>query len=141
MRLLVEGSARVDQMTKIGRTALMEASWHGKLEVVCLLLDMGASVDLCPKKLGYSALLYTSQQGHLEVVRALLEGGADVNLQDAFSALEYACQENHLKVASLFLENGANMKLKHHHGRTAMSYAKSFEMQLLLEDYISYDRR
>lgn len=36
-------------------------------------------------------------------------------------------------MASVLLENGADMKLNHRH---AMSYVESFEMQLLMEDYL-----
>ena len=53
-------------------TALMYASENGYKEVVRLLLDKGAALDL-QNQWGSSALMYASEQGHDEIVQMLLD--------------------------------------------------------------------
>ena len=62
-----------------GTTALMEASWHGHVEVVRLLLEAEARIDLA-KNSGLTALMAASREGHVEVLHLLLAGGAYIGL-------------------------------------------------------------
>ena len=64
----------------------MSASKNGHGEVVKLLLEHGAQVDLQEEN-GWSALMSASQNGHGEVVKLLLEHGAQVYLQMGVGSL------------------------------------------------------
>ena len=61
-------------------SALMIASHDGHTEVVKLLLDKGAQVNMQGKD-GGSALMIASQNGHTEVVKLLLDKGAQVDAE------------------------------------------------------------
>jgi hypothetical protein len=64
-----------------GFTALIWACVYGHVEVVKLLLDRGALIDLLPNG-GGTALMNASYDGKIECVRLLLERGADMSLKD-----------------------------------------------------------
>ncbi len=91
-----------------GETALMAASEKGYTEIVKLLLDYGAKVDL-QDVLGKTALYKASEKGHQEVVKLLLDKGANTNLPDVgkTSALSMAAWKRHLGIVELLLKKGA----------------------------------
>ncbi len=61
-------------------SALMMASQNGHAEVVKILLENGAQVNL-KNKSDRSAFIMASQNGHAEVIQILLQNGAQVNMQ------------------------------------------------------------
>jgi ankyrin repeat protein len=74
-----------------GFTALMIASQFGHIEVVKLLLERGAKLDLQVPS-GPTALIIASAQGNTDVVKLLLESGANKELKtlEGKKALDYA---------------------------------------------------
>ena len=64
-----------------GRTALMMASRGGHIDIVCLLLEAGASIDMKDVD-WHTALMASSTTGQVEIVRLLLEAGAKKDLAD-----------------------------------------------------------
>ena len=82
-----------------GTTVLMYASRGGDAEVVRLLLENGADLDINKQNnTGRTALIFAADygfsggEGGIEVARLLLENGADVNAQDnnGMTALSFA---------------------------------------------------
>ena len=65
--------------TNDGTTALWIASQNGHKEIVKLLLEKGADINVKQTATGATALLLASQNGRTDVVKLLLEKGADVN--------------------------------------------------------------
>jgi ankyrin repeat protein len=63
------------------QTALMLASGYGRNEIVKLLLDRGALIDLQNED-GSTALMMASFDGKIECARLLLERGADTSITD-----------------------------------------------------------
>jgi ankyrin repeat protein len=59
----------------------MLASLNGHTDVVKLLLDRGAKIDL-QRSDGATALIVAAQNGHEEVIKILLERGADRGIKD-----------------------------------------------------------
>ena len=84
-------------LTEAGWTSLMVASAAGYTDVVRLLLDRNASVDLRTYT-GYSALMMASARGQTKAMELLLEKGARFDLQDPFgsSALMVASAKGQL---------------------------------------------
>jgi cytohesin len=70
-RLLATGAA-VNQVDSGGHSALISAAFHGRSEVVRLLLKAGADPALKAQST-YAALDYAMERGHREVVIALLQ--------------------------------------------------------------------
>ena len=66
----------VDLRDAKGNTLLMLASYHGRTEVVKLLLKSGATVDLRNDK-GQTPLGGVAFKGYVEIATLLLDAGAD----------------------------------------------------------------
>ena len=74
-----------------GFTELMLASQRGHLEIVQMLLENGARVDMVTE-MGHSALILAAINNHPRVVKMLLDWGSQKNLKDYHSrmAIDYA---------------------------------------------------
>ncbi|KAK7229785.1 hypothetical protein V2G26_001955 [Clonostachys chloroleuca] len=88
-------------------TALQAASAEGHEEIVRLLLDHGAEIDLTDQ----SALYMASQNGHEAIVQLLLQKGIEADAAGKFSKspLEAASSRGHQGVIQLLLDHGANI--------------------------------
>ena len=73
---LIKGGLSVDAQDAKGNTLLMLASYHGKAEVVKLLLQSSATVDLRNEK-GQTPLGGVAFKGYVEIATLLLDAGAD----------------------------------------------------------------
>ena len=74
------GTAQVHPTADGKTSALMLASYYGNSEIVKMLLEKSAKVDLYNERKVF-ALMLAARQGNVEVVKELLERGADVNLK------------------------------------------------------------
>ena len=73
---LLKGGQAVDARDAKGNTLLMLASYHGRTEVVKLLLQARATVDLRNDK-GQTPLGGVAFKGYVEIATLLLDAGAD----------------------------------------------------------------
>jgi ankyrin repeat protein len=116
-RFLKKG-ADVNAKDRHGQTALISAVELSRLEVVKLLLDEGADVNLG------KPLMYAADRGDVGIARLLLDRGADVNPKSPFgTALTKACEKDHLATASLLLDRGAEANAKDQNGETPLMKA------------------
>jgi ankyrin repeat protein len=78
-----------------GDTPLHSAGRWGRVAIVRMLLDAGATVDLA-NDYGQTALHYAVAAGHTEIVKILLEAGADPQavMKDGMSASQLAEKMN-----------------------------------------------
>ncbi|KAI1744677.1 ankyrin repeat-containing domain protein [Xylaria scruposa] len=93
-------------------TGLMVALETTRREIVQLLIDSGADVNLKPRfAVKRTPLQYAAELGHLDMVRMLLEQGAEVNAEPAIrsggSALQFAAISGNCNIANELLVNGA----------------------------------
>ena len=88
---------------------LMAASLYKKTDVVKLLLEKDATVNL-QDKYGKTALMQASAMGAEDIVTLLLTYGADPNLQDrnGRTALMEALSKNQAKIAQILKAAGAD---------------------------------
>ena len=91
-----------------GVPVLMWAANNGHTEVVKLLLEKDADVNVKETTTGCTALFMAAQEGHPEVVKLLLEKGADANVKanNGTTALITAANNGFLFTAS-FSAGGA----------------------------------
>jgi len=92
-------------------TILIEAADNGHLNVVKLLIEKGADVNL-KGEAWYGPLHAAAAKGHIEVVKILLENGADVNIFHQNKPLHYAAMNGHIEVARILLAHGADINAK-----------------------------
>jgi ankyrin repeat protein len=99
MKELVEEIKNFDAKSEDGMTLLCKASASGHTEIVRLLLEHKATVDLPSTFKSWTAdttpLMLAAQKGHDSIVRVLVEKKANSNLIDAKgkTALYYAMQK------------------------------------------------
>lgn len=92
-------------------TPLIEAAANGHVDVVNLLIENGADVNL-KGEAWYGPLHSASANGHIEVVKILLENGADVNIFHHNKPLHNAAMNGHIEVAEILLAHGADINAK-----------------------------
>lgn len=90
-----------------GQTALMLAVSHGRLDMVQLLTDAGAELNIRDED-GSTALMCAAEHGHLEIVKVLMQH-PDINIgatdNDGLSALSVAMEAGHRDIGVLLYAN------------------------------------
>ncbi len=104
-------------------------------KVVLQLLEAGADVDRQSLDRGYSALMDAVQKGDLAIAEMLLSRGASVNLRskDGQTALIISSGRGDLESAALLVRYGADPLSTDALGMSAVSYARLFHNDKLLE--------
>jgi ankyrin repeat protein len=114
----------VDTLSPRGLTLLMHAADSGNENIVKLLLDHGATMDM-PGKFNWTALTLAAQSGHTSVVELLLDRGAmpDRTSNNGWTPLMFACKAGHTSMAKLLLAHGAMPDQVNHDGQTPLMLA------------------
>jgi len=90
-----------------GQTALMLAVSHGRLDMVTLLQEAGADINIRDED-GSTALMCAAEHGHTEIVKLLLQH-PDINLaatdNDGLTALSVAMEAGHRDIGVLLYAN------------------------------------
>jgi uncharacterized protein YjlB len=98
-----------------GRTLLSFAAGEGHDDIVRLLLEKGAEIEVKDGKYGYTPLLLATGTGHEAVVKLLLEKGAEIEVKGrsyGYTPLVWAAGNGHEAVVKLLLEKGAEIEVK-----------------------------
>jgi ankyrin repeat protein len=125
--LLIKNGADAKQLFKAkqGEIGLLEiATQEGPLEVVQLLSDAGADINLKSAH-GQTPLRIASRNGHLAIVRYLLDKGANVDTRgdDGATPLEAAAGKGHADIVQLLVEKGANVNIQDKDGDSPLGEA------------------
>ncbi len=112
-----KGLVHGDDRIKFGDTPLITAIENGHIDIVSLLLERGAAVNIKKKdgpKTGVTPLLVACRQGSIEIVSLLLDRGADVNVKNkrGETPLIAACRKGRIDIVSLLLNRGVNVNVK-----------------------------
>ncbi|XP_063451139.1 E3 ubiquitin-protein ligase MIB2 isoform X14 [Pan paniscus] len=109
-----------------GRTALQVAAYLGQVELIRLLLQARAGVDL-PDDEGNTALHYAALGNQPEAARVLLSAGcrADAINSTQSTALHVAVQRGFLEVVRALCERGCDVNLPDAHSDTPLHSAIS----------------
>ncbi|XP_043465025.1 ankyrin repeat domain-containing protein 27-like [Leptopilina heterotoma] len=111
-----------------GQTALHVACENGHVEIVQLLLDAGANVNVTNKSKGQTPLHLASLNNHTKVVKLLLNcGNCNINAKDdsGDTPLHLMIRNENSKVAELLLRHGANAQSKNCHAITPLEEAEN----------------
>ena len=119
---LIKNGADVNACTNDNCTPLMRASKKGLVNVVTLLIEHGANVELQDEN-GKTALHHAVHS--CDVLSCLIRNGADVNACKSMNCtpLMIASSKGYMNAVTLLLECGANMDQQDKNGETALHYA------------------
>jgi len=142
IRLLLQQGLNVNAVSDRGDTALYHACKSEQLEVVQILLEAGADVNLTAKKL--YPLYAACERGHAQIVDLLLRHGADPNASsvssERYDSLIYyillgmptrvassdslpivcAVQKGYSDIFNLLLKHGADVNKQDDSGKSAL---------------------
>lgn len=113
VKQLIAMGADVNEVLKPHGSPLINAIDERNTDMIQILLDCGARLDLPGDSWGDMPLLYAVKTGNIGIVKILLDGGADVDAESEGEAsrriaLAEAVVKGHVKIAKLLLEHGAN---------------------------------
>lgn len=91
-----------------GQTPLYIACSSNRFEVVKLLVEYGADVNITEKN-GRTPLYTASKHGHAEIMEYLLDHGANVNQSSPLSA---ACNRGRMEQIKILIAHGAEVNLQ-----------------------------
>jgi ankyrin repeat protein len=98
------------QARKDGLTGLMIAAREGCCDIVQLLIENGAVLDI-PALSGKTALRLAAGHGQLSIVKLLIDHGANVNLKDiqGYSPLHAAATAGFLEIVKFLIQHDADI--------------------------------
>jgi len=120
IRLLGCGADLETTDNEFGHTPLLNASFMDRTDIVKLLLDRGANIDV-KNKYGCTPLTLASGRGHLNTVGLLLSRGADVDVISFYAgntALLLSSLNGYVEIVELLLHHCTNINVTNKDGRT-----------------------
>ena len=125
---LIQRGADIDEPGGVSdweKTALIEASFRGDINMVKMLFDAGADLD-AQDTYGDTALMACAGFGQVDIANLLVKAGANVDAQkpNETTALMIASRIGDLEIVKLLLEAKANPNLGYGSGPTALDLAK-----------------
>lgn len=122
LRSLIKHGADPRITNKMGCSALHIAAFHGRTDVVQVLIRAGADVNHRDRH-SQGPLTCAISRNHKDVATLLLKNGANPRLQP--EALGVAASEGHLQFVKMLIENGWDVRSKSHQGRTPLQHARN----------------
>ncbi|XP_030393859.1 E3 ubiquitin-protein ligase MIB2 isoform X7 [Gopherus evgoodei] len=117
-----------------GRTALQVAAHLGRVEVVKILLQANANIDLKDEE-GDAALHYAAFGNQAEVVRVLVSHGANADLLNnaKCTALYVAVSKGFTEIVRILCEHNCDVNLPDSFDDTPLHYAITADLKSIIE--------
>jgi ankyrin repeat protein len=107
-----------------GRTPLHRAAESGNMELLEMLVEMGAIVN-AENEQGHIPLHFGAFAGHVDSLSMLLDKGAWIDHigKDGCVPLHFACGQGKLEAIEYLVERGANLKISNNKGEFPLHWA------------------
>jgi hypothetical protein len=107
-----------------GSTALSNASHDGENDLVKLLIENNADIELTDKY-GFTPFMVAAYNGHMKIVKMLHDNGADIDKQNdnGNTALSLSCDFGQIRSVKLLMDYGANPNTSSIYGLTPLMAA------------------
>lgn len=147
--ILKRGGERFLESRSRGYTPLHVAIWHGRSDVVILLVDRGASIRvqcehyaMLPIHLAAACMEEdVNESNYREIVKLLLQAGANVNEKSEYclyTPLFFAVQNRKHAMAKLLLERGASIRSVNNKKQTTLHLAVEGDDDEMVELLLSH---
>jgi cytohesin len=118
-----------------GWTLLHWAAFFGRVEIVRMLIDAGADLNV-QDEYGRSPLIWSAYYDNIEeIARVLIDGGADVNIQDNYgwTPLHMATKWENVEMVQILVNAGARTDIQDNYRRIPYDLADTEELKNLLK--------
>lgn len=132
---LKKGGINVDKRDQQGFTPLHYACKKGARDIVKLLIENNADVNMASNT-SVTPLHFAASLGNQEIIQCLLDAGADVNAtdKDGKSILIYSVLAKKVEAAKYLIGKGADVSIKDNENRTAVDYANALGLPYFIAD-------
>lgn len=123
--LLKYPGIKIDLQDANGMTALYLTAKYDHQQIVSILLEAGAKVDIGDYKVGRTAMRVAAERNHVEVVEDLLRHGARVDLPDHLGGtpMLHAVMRGAENALRTMLKAGGNLYVVDESGQSLLHYA------------------
>jgi serine/threonine-protein phosphatase 6 regulatory ankyrin repeat subunit B len=118
-----------------GYTPLHFATEYGEDEIVKMLIDAGADVNVQSDWNGSTPLYWAAKYKRLGIVKILIDAKAYLDVQDVWgnTPLHMATVNGYIEVVRMLVEAGAKIDIPNNRGETPYDYAETKELKNLLQ--------
>jgi ankyrin repeat protein len=120
MNVLISHGLKVD--VKRGGQQLLRACMRGDYDMVRLLGDNGADMNIVDEEDGMTPLMIAIKKGEMDISTYLISKGADLDFRDndGNTALIHAIRKGAIHLACMMIEKGANTRYRDMDGNNAL---------------------
>ena len=136
VKMMLEKGATTSTKDRDGLLAIHHAGATGHVNILLLLLEYGASIQIPDKSSKKRTAIHHAVVNNQEaVLNVLLDRGMDIDFQDGYSrtALILAVEKGYESMVSIILARGANPNIVEDSDRTALHFAADTGHQTIVE--------
>ena len=125
-KYLNDGTVDVNGKNIYGQTALHLACYEGHCDIVDLLLDHGADIEVRSSRDSTPLMMASRNDRAASITKLLLHRGCAMNAVNDFgdTALHWACKRGSTECVKELLTHGADATIKNEYGSTPFDVAK-----------------
>lgn len=111
LKLLVGTCFDIDELLSTGETLLHVAVKKNFKDIVQLLIDNHASIDIKDKLEELTPLFYAIKKNNIDIAKILIENGADINTKDRYhvSPIHFVVENYYIDMLKLLIEKGVDI--------------------------------
>ena len=144
----IGAGADVKYVTRQGYTPLYESMSIGNQQIVKILLDAGAVIDVPGDGYNGPPLVWAAAKGDVNIMKLLLEKGGNINIKhendikgiDGSTALHKASKNKRDNAILFLIDKGADLTITNKYGQTAMDVMAEEYIEPHDKDIISWEK-